>query len=192
MSMMRLLSAGRSLVGSRDAGKRLQMVDVMSLPKFGPKPGRKHPTSSIQPPEKVANTKPEAMEKNPSTKLRAPEKLQEPSSKIQSAQPKTAATKGPGWMQRIIARAKGLVSRRSKIPARALQTPVQGELSLDKVKVLRNDLTETDYEIMTKPVAAKMPVGKPAMPLQAPAAPAEANRGKIWNRVTTLIGAGHS
>ena len=37
MSMLRLLSAGKSLIGSRDTGKEYRMVDVRSLPTFGAK-----------------------------------------------------------------------------------------------------------------------------------------------------------
>src|SRR5262249_2485535 len=43
---------------------------------------------------------------------------------------------------------------RSTIP-RFSKTPVQGELSLDRVKVVRNDLSEADVEIITAKPAPK-------------------------------------
>ncbi|HEY2082442.1 MAG TPA: hypothetical protein VGI88_06620, partial [Verrucomicrobiae bacterium] len=39
-------------------------------------------------------------------------------------------------------------------------TPVQGELSLDNIKVMRNDLSETDVEIV--PMKARRPNPTPA------------------------------
>jgi len=44
--------------------------------------------------------------------------------------------------------------------------PIQGELSLDNIKVMRNDLSETDVEIVT---AKSRPPKGVAVPVQSPA-----------------------
>jgi hypothetical protein len=197
MSMMRLLSAGRSLMGGRDGGKRLQMVDVRSLPKFGPRV-RKHSTSNIQDPEKNQASRPkletsvklEASEKAPSSKLQAPEKHQAPNLKEQI---RTEKPVGLGLIPRVLSKLKGLFARNAKASARPVPLAIQGELSLDNVKVMRNDLSDTDFEVVTK-AAQKAPAQKATVkPVEeAPAAVKPAGEPKkIWNRMTTLIGAGH-
>jgi hypothetical protein len=39
-----------------------------------------------------------------------------------------------------------------------LEGPVQGEFSLDQVRVVRNDLSETDYEVVRAATATASPV----------------------------------
>jgi hypothetical protein len=69
-------------------------------------------------------------------------------------------------------------------PARAVAQPVQGELRLDNVKVLRNDLSDTDFAIVTRPsrsVAHPVPPkvnGETSVP-----------NDSAWERVATLFGA---
>jgi len=52
------------------------------------------------------------------------------------------------------------------------KTPIQGELSLDNIKVMRNDLSEADVEVV--PAKARAPKVVPAAPVQASAAAAMA------------------
>jgi hypothetical protein len=132
------------------------------------------------------------------------EKLQTPSSKLQRntrlQAPKTEAAvsvkdKRPGLIARCFAKVKGLFGWKSSaaaIPKFALQ-PVQGELSLDNVKVKCNDLSDTDFELVAKPVPTKK--AAPSAPEEvkpASAAPVAETGTRIWNRVTTLLGAGQS
>jgi hypothetical protein len=52
---------------------------------------------------------------------------------------------------------------------------VQGELSLENVRVVRNDLTDTDYEVVCSETATASPVRRVSRPAPAPTpAPAEA------------------
>jgi len=69
-------------------------------------------------------------------------------------------------------------------PARGVAQPVQGELRLDNVKVLRNDLSDTDLEIVAKPPRAE---SRPAPPKTSTenSVPSET----AWERVSTLFGA---
>ena len=165
---MHLLSAGKSLLGSQDLGKQYQMSELGALPKFGSKKKKfQTPTSNSQ----------------TSSKPQAPNQTEI-----------VGGAKKPGLMTRWASRVKGLVGGRkgaakSAVP-RFPREPVQGELSLDNVKVLRNDLSDTDFEVVARPAPKK------AVPVQtaAPVAPTEsvAKPAKIWNRVTTLLGAGQS
>jgi hypothetical protein len=58
-------------------------------------------------------------------------------------------------------------------PASSQSVPAQAELSLDKVKVMRNDLSVADGEAMLKPAA------KSASPVSGP------ENAKPWNRLAT-------
>jgi hypothetical protein len=69
-------------------------------------------------------------------------------------------------------------------PARAVTQPVQGELRLENVKVLRNDLSDTDFEIVTRP-ARPHPQSAPPKANTEHSVPSES----AWERVTTLFGA---
>ena len=160
----RLFAASTSLFGPGKSGK--QYVWSGGLPRFG-KEKEKLQTSS--------------------SKLQGSSKLQSPS-RTETLQPK-----GPGLFARCFAKAKGLFARKasnkSAIP-RFSRQPVQGELSLDNVKVMRNDLSDTDFEFVAKPAAPKKAASTEVVPAAVVAVPE--GRTRIWNRVTTLLGAGQS
>jgi hypothetical protein len=65
---------------------------------------------------------------------------------------------------------------------RFTKTPVQSELSLDKVQVVRNDLSDADFEVVT----AKMPVGSQSEP-SALLQHEVRSSGNTWDRVTARI-----
>jgi hypothetical protein len=178
MSMMRLLSAGKSLVGSRDLGKQYRMTEPGALPKFGSKnkatrgKGRGAAVPAAPPGAQVPAA---AQTKN------------EPSSNTQHATRNTQHAPHTSWFAKL----KSLFS--SSKPADKLaiprfsSAPIQCELSLDNVKVLRNDLSDTDFEVIAKPVEPEKP-----KPVAAQTPVPRANREKIWDRVTTLLGAGQT
>jgi phage tail tape-measure protein len=62
--------------------------------------------------------------------------------------------RGNGWVSQWGSKLGSLVSQRPKSARSAIQrfnsVPVQGELSLDKIKVVRNDLSDTDLEVVTR------------------------------------------
>jgi hypothetical protein len=163
----RLFAASTSLFGSGKSGK--QYVWSGGLPKFGKERKGKFqtPTSNIQKSSNAQAPKPQA----------APH----------------VKGKEPGLIARGFAKLKGLVGRKasnkSPIPQFSRQ-PVQGELSLDNVKVMRNDLSDTDFEFVAKPVAPKKAASTEAAPTGVTPQPESGTR--IWNRVTTLLGAGQS
>ena len=93
-----------------------------------------------------------------------------------------------GWQAKLT----GLLGRarvKAAKPAilRFTKPPVQGELSLDKIKVVRNDLSDADLEVVPARTA-----GGPAS--SAPALQTEERAGVVestWGRATTrLFGAG--
>jgi hypothetical protein len=165
MSLMRLLTAGKSLVGSANPESRYRMYKRGLLPKFG---SGKNPFMAAHSEGQEANS-PVAQQAKPvevAANLKETKRLPvlEASAAVgkltQSAPGLKRAPEskflGPRrWMQKL----KGFIFRpRARTPAKSAlprfnQPPIQGELSLEKVKVVRNDLSDTDFEV----VPAKLP-----------------------------------
>jgi hypothetical protein len=119
MSLMRLLAAGKSLVGGRDAAGRYRLSKHAALPKFitSKKPFavarvEARPPRPVIPQKPPRPVRPLIQKLNPLSFLAA----------VKLA-PKPAHTAFP-------------------------KAPVQGVLSLDKVKVVRNDLSDADLEVV--------------------------------------------
>ncbi len=229
MSLLRLLAAGRSLVGMKDITARYRMRTAGLLPKFGsPKNPFAAPTKAeskgkpgIAPVAIPAQPKPEPvkMETAPLFEAKpkisptpapmlaapmapaAPVKAKEPLRKtIQAVKPElkpakpVAAARKPvtfsGWVTKInplplLGRFKPGANKSPKPrPGRAA---VQGELSLEKVKVVRNDLNDADVELMPARATVTTTVSSGNLPPLARTGPT------TWNRLTSrLVGAGHS
>jgi hypothetical protein len=177
MSLARLLSAGKSLMGGVDNTIRYQMGNPGMLPKFGS--GRNPFGSDAKQLPPIQLTQPPGTGAEPHPVLSPPtaEALQqgEGSSQPQSAvRAPTGSSSGPAekkhalhlgaqnFDSNILSIWKswlGMVKRRSpwtpkhaKTSLPTLTKPlVQPELSLDKVRVVRNDLSDTDLEVITKP-----------------------------------------
>jgi len=190
MSMMPLLSASRSLVGSRDLGKQYRMTDPKSLPKFGSKKkkaARGEPEARQNVAEKPQT--PSGLEKHqtPNTNLQRNTKLQTPNSQAEAG----STVERRGLLGTWLAGLKKAFGRSERVRNAAIPRfsarPVQCELSLDNVKVLRNDLSDTDFEVIAKPAQPEKPKTPEARPQ-----PAQANRENIWGRVTALLGAGQT
>jgi hypothetical protein len=207
MSMMHLLSAGKSLIGLNDPGKRYRQPDPRAMPKFGSnqkffqaKAGAKAQTGEVTNPGKVRGdnrgataTLPKQIEQaaNPSPGLTEmplrsggltpASACHGPIPRQRSEKPRTVP-----WLAKIswwlpVGKAAG----RRPAGARLAPPPVQGELSLENVKVLRNDLSDVDLEV----VAVKP---KPAETRREVATAVSAGRAKPWARVATLLGAGQT
>ena len=75
---------------------------------------------------------------------------------------------------------------RAKPAMPSVTAPVQGELALETVKVVRNDLSDSDLEVVPAVLAVPEP---PPKPVAAPEA--HAVEGSNWGRITSrLFGAG--
>jgi hypothetical protein len=180
MSLGRLLTSGKSLVGLQNNDCRYEMRPKNLLPKFG----------SDKNPFLTAKSKAESLQAEFSRKLptvtRTLTPAEQDAAKLNETKPlpaikafkseetapvkPIAKTKMLNRLSRWLNKLNPLNWRRAasraekKSAGRFAKTPVQTELSLEKIKVLRNDLTEADVEVV--------PVKISVQPKQQPAAPA--------------------
>jgi hypothetical protein len=174
MSLVRLLRDGKSLIGLQDSVPRYRMRAKNLLPKFG---STKNPfsTSTSEPAQTAA--KPAAQiaryQMTPAelaaARLKETKELPMPASvefKKAETAPVSAATSN--WLRQWTQKLNPFSgwSWRKTLPKRSLLGPnkptVQGELSLDRVKVMRNDLSDAEVELVPAKPAAK-PKPEPAV-----------------------------
>jgi len=155
MSLVRLLTAGKSLVGLRESENRYRLSSQRLLPRFEPK---KNPFGSGSHPQTEASEKPAepAVAESMTTAASvtpAPMTQTEPVSAPQPVPP-TGSLLSRLWQRSSVL---GLFSARGKRPASIrpeAKRMLQAELSLEAVKVVRNDLSDSDVEIVTARPAA--------------------------------------
>ena len=204
MSLLRLLTAGKSLVGMRDAETRYRVTGQRLLPQFGP--GR-NPFSTREKAEPMqtelrspADHKPNGVPKEArSTPGLSRERKAAPQSRLEEQKtPPSSGSRDLGGMLRrrtgtLLAGWKTklaglLANRRSTVTKTAIprftKPPVQGELSLEKIKVVRNDLSDADLEV----IPAKPPTASAMRTVE---------RGPVaenaWGRVTArFLGTGRT
>jgi hypothetical protein len=188
MSLLRLLTTGKSLVDLKDTESRYRVTSQRLLPQFGP---TRNPFSSR---EKAERRQPETPLRAERSLNGAPEETsQSPGSGGgQGAAP--ARSNGPGFGEVLRLRTVALLSgwkarwvgwlarphnktAKTAIP-RFTKPPVQGELSLDRIRVARNDLSDADLEV----VLARPPV-VPALQSGEKAGGVETT----WRRVRSRI-----
>jgi hypothetical protein len=159
MSLLRLLTTGKSLVSVSDAESRYRVTRERLLPQFG---------SAGNPFTNAGKSDPTLAEARASAKYGGngasgsrggtPSASEEPAAALaRGALRSKAAVLLSRWMAKI----GGLRSRpRAEVvkPAipRFAKPPVQAELSLDKIQVVRNDLSDADLEV----VPAKAPAAR--------------------------------
>ncbi len=178
MSLVRLLTAGRSLVGISQPGNRYRLPTERLLPKFE---ARKNPF------RRTAAS-------NPAPAAAAP---------VCPAKPVIAGetkAKRSNWIAKVracLARLSECVSalkfpvfRRREGPAGSVRPPadsmVQPELSLDSVKVLRNDLSDSDLEVvLAKPAGAN--TGEQAGTPKLQEQPSRGTWGKVSDRLLSAV-----
>ncbi|HLH52492.1 MAG TPA: hypothetical protein VKY92_02660 [Verrucomicrobiae bacterium] len=156
MSLLRLLTAGKSLVGLKNKEGRYNLSGDGRLPRFGPKP---NPFRGTVFPDKG---------EKPDRALETPPEQSPPVKSVTSESTATQATEDRGRVvnepactapqancEPVPSRRTGLRALllwgRAKKPKNGLSGArplVQGELSLDTVKVVRNDLSESDLEVV--------------------------------------------
>jgi len=170
MSLLRLLTAGRSSVGAKPMG-RYKFSDPGSMPKFGSGPnpfktkadekkedgggeseegrGQRQCPASLEiaaQPEVEAEAEVEGRQSDSSDRSNGPEA---PIKEEPVEEQKVVSQKSPGLISRISSLTGSLRLKLWKPRKRAPEPrPVQGELSLDNIKVVRNDLSETDLEVV--------------------------------------------
>jgi hypothetical protein len=209
MSLLRLLTSGKSLVGLRDTESPYRLTSQNLLPQFGP---ARNPFSNrvkAEPAQTEARSSENHSEGAASVaKPNIPPQSGEPAAVLQKRAEHRAV---PAWFnarnlavalwRRLAAllsasqtKLLGLFARsggKATKPAipRFPKPPVQGELSLDRIKVVRNDLSDADLEV----VPAKPPAA-PAVTAPAPRAVEKAEATKsAWGRATSrFLGAGNT
>ena len=186
MSLLRLLTTGKSLVGLKKLEHRYHLPGEKAIPQFGAK---KNPFRATVFPEKVEPGEPEAGSGAGSPDLQlategfqsdagpeaglAPGLVPMASLATESGQPASPSAPGEAPVQRPSGlRALFLWgrARKSRPGGPASGRPlVQAELSLDSIRVVRNDLSESDLEVVpaepcgrraqaAQPVAAREPL----------------------------------
>ncbi len=183
MDLGRLLAAGKSLAGGHERAGRYRVNKRTTLPKFiSP---RNPFTAPVQPESSPAAT-PSAV-KDGGEKSVVASAGSDAKTARENWSPvslgRLAASWFGEWGQKInpmprIARQPG--------PARsgatcADKTPIQPELSLDNVRVMRNDLSDADFEV----VAKRMPVASPQGPPTAVSPGRLESVRSAWDRLTT-------
>ena len=185
MNLGRLLAAGRSLVGARNGPGRYRVNNQITLPKFI------SPHNPFTTPAESATPSLGAPE--PGIRVEAG-----PGARIKSrlglarARLSGLAKLVTHWFQKGI---QGLnpLSRSSKWPSlcdsrhcarpELTKKPLQPELSLDTVRVVHNDLSDADFEIVPNKTSVTGVSGKQASVRSERLAPV----GKTWNRLTAKI-----
>jgi hypothetical protein len=148
MSLAKLLSTGKSLVGgATDSSNRYRMGSPGLLPKFGS--AVKAVPSEPKAPMSVS-AEGECMKSGVAPEQQSPRPA-EPRRRKFSIQEIVGS-----WLRRIQwRRGRKLIKPKAREVLQFQKKPVQAELSLDNVRVVRNDLSDSDLEIV--PVRAEPP-----------------------------------
>jgi hypothetical protein len=199
MSLGKLLTTGKSLVGLNDSNSRYQLRKG-ALPKFE---SSKNPFASKSHNEPASHSEhePSLPKLTPAeiaaANLKKTQRL--PVMQPTEAQTETTTSMAPhgetvepegvpsvvgGWLQKLnpmvwLDNHKS-VDTKPAVP-RPSRMPVQGELSLDNIKVMRNDLSETDVEIVpAKARPASLPSASAGAVAAVMAVPELPSARKAW------------
>lgn len=167
MSLGRLLTSGKSLVGLHNTEGRYEMRSKNLLPKFG---SNKNPFLTAKPqslqsefsrklpaaPPTLTHAEVEAAKLKETKRL--PELIAN-KPEVQTVTRPTMKMKVWSWIKKLkpFNPLAWLAARRlAKSAAQPVgKAPVQAELSLEKIKVVRNDLSEADLEVVPVKISVK-------------------------------------
>ena len=181
MSLMQLLTNGKTLVDLKHSTHRYHMPGKNFLPKFGAAknpftpPEKNEPASAVIAPAGAQEAKPKPYTrpakvpvKIPAANLKATQRMPVISEKLKETKrlPFVAARRsaappsaGPAWWEKFLDWAGAMPAKlagwwaarkgpvKPAIP-RFDKPVVQGELSLENIKVVRNDLNDADLEVV--------------------------------------------
>lgn len=231
MSLLKLLAAGRSLIGTRAAQSPYRMRTANLLPKFESsknpfaskakaeaqeqpkaiksvaqpvaaaakpaKPAKMETISlfgakaaEVATPARIAEAQPVPVEQR--TKLEAPKVPEAPEASVPVPVKVVPARKRAPfgqWVKKLnpLKLLPAQMEGKKKSPRAGAGRPaVQAELSLEKVKVMRNDLSDADLEIMpAKPTILPGPSGLPDA--AGPMMSMTRTQPTSWNRLTSGV-----
>lgn len=186
MSLMRLLTVGRSLGTIQDRPSPYKMTQQNFLPKFGPMNRAEAKADAV--PEETRKATPKV--ERPKQQLSSWEKLLKTKKKMSSEALDKVGPDEQATAVVNVPKAAFPLGRWSMIKNpfdlwktdKTQSSPTQGELSLDLVKPIRNDLNDADLEVV--------PVKKgPATSEKKLAAPAEKQEpvGYLWSRLSSRL-----
>ncbi|MCL4787445.1 MAG: hypothetical protein KJ070_11715 [Verrucomicrobia bacterium] len=160
MSIVRLLAAGKSLVGVQTTTSRYREDKRARLPKFG---STKNPFAApaSATPAAPAKPKPSPAPATPLVPATTPAPVAPARATDPAANPLPPAAPADTRLRRAVRRLREWCVDANPLPrlagpARSAATPaprhtgapIQSELTLDDIQVLRNDLSEADLEIV--------------------------------------------
>jgi hypothetical protein len=192
MSLMRLLTTGKTLVDLKNSSGRYHMPGKNLLPKFGSGKNPFATPAKTQPAPVAAETTPRIEPSNPKSAvapMKETKRLPVLPAKMKETKrlPFVAARNGvqqqnikPTIWQKILGGAGAVISKLNQLAWRSDRNPtvksavprfakpvVQGELSLENIKVVRNDLSDADMEIVPAKTFTGQTNFKPALQAQA-------------------------
>lgn len=198
MSMLRLLTTGKSLVGLRSNESPYRLTNQRLLPRFGPTRNPFKSSSKSEPAQIEARFigdeggKGASREEGGSAKARGPTPAAFPSGA--QDRPASATADKRGFTNALQQRAaalfgeckqklagifgRGRVKAAKPIIPRFMKPAVQGELSLDRIKVVRNDLSDADLEVVPAKVPNAPAASALALRTEDQAGATEGRRGK--------------
>ena len=192
MSLSKLLSVGHSFVGMNEDHSRFKMTQENLLPRFAPL--RRSPGDPVDPAPKID---PPAFSIPRSVNGEKPVASPSVSSRHSFPGNGAAASMMGAALTRSASasgqesKSAGLFGFRSRaVPRTAL---IQPELSLDGVRVVRNDLSTADLELVRKPAVPPPPSPEPRQPAADLARPSARKPSRIeltglaWNRLTARL-----
>ena len=184
MSLLRLLTVGRSLGLIRDRPSRYKMTQQSLLPKFGPAKADETGVLERDANLKVADGSPAGNE-SPTAAIDAnAAKRKKTMTTIETEFPATPKQAYPAGRWTIFRNPFGSAVAKPQ-PAVQGKNPVQGELLLDAVKPVCNDLSDSDLEVVRTERAKPVATAPPAVPVLSLSSQTN------WDRVTTqFFGAG--
>ena len=174
MSLMRLLTVGQSVRGLSNEPSPYKINEQHFLPKFA-SVGR--PVSLAPPKERLAQavrvrSSDQAVAVDPASRaVTVAAFTPSPVAKAIQRPVSVAKEEEKGW--------RSLLSFFGRSKPRPRRPLVQGEMTLETLKVVRNDLSEADLEVVPVKLAT------PAEP--APAAKDETVANSVWSRATAQL-----
>jgi len=177
MSLMKLLTVSKSFAGGRSGPGRYKMAEQGLLPKFAPM-GR---PVSLAPKRK--SDEPPTIQRANSTPNAPPNSLQQQFFQVPApvAKPVKAAAPTPRAARSDVSTNWFRLGSQPIRPAgKSKPATAQTELSLDAVKPVRNDLSDSDLQI----VPARTAIEPDAMNRRSPRSLRQELTGFAWSRLT--------